>query len=841
MGEVYQAKDQKLGRDVAIKVLPEEFARDANRVARFQREAKLLASLNHPNIAAIYGLEESDGTKFLVLELVAGETLAERIKRGPIPVEEALKLALQIAEALEAAHEKGIIHRDLKPANIKVTPGGKVKVLDFGLAKAFAGEQAELNLADSPTLSAAATLQGVILGTAAYMSPEQARGKTVDKRADIWAFGVVLYEMLTGKHLFQGDTVSDTLASVLTRDPEWEKVPAKVRPLLGRCLEKDPKKRLRDIGDAYTLLESVPESAAVRRSWLAWVWAAIATLLVIAMAVPTYLYFRGREPVEAMRFDITVPPMPDAYNMAISPDGHWIAFTAFSSRSISSLFVREIGSVTSRQIEGTEGARSLFWSPDSRSIGFSAGGRLKRVSILGGHPRDICAMEINSKGGTWNSDGVIVFSDLPILRRVSAEGGESGAVTTLDQSRKDFGHLFPHFLPDGNHYLYVVYSSLGAKSDIYLGSLDSKKQTRLVTGASVAAYAEPGYLLFQRERTLFAQSFDANELTLSGEPVIISENLVVSSDWGLASFSTSQNGLLIYRSAAIQSGSQFSWFDRSGKNLGAVGDPGTYGPFDLSPDGRQIAVSRSDPATQSAGIWLIEGERSVTTRLTLDPAFHALPLWSPDGHRVAFSTVRKGSLDIYVKDTNGIGKETLLLESENDKWIKDWSKDGRYIAYGSTDGRLDALPLFGDRKPFPIVQFPASLNMPNFSYDGKWVAYNSDESGTWQIYAVSFPAANQKRQISTNGGVQPRWRRDGKELCYMALDGKIMAVDIKADAKIESGNPRMLFETGLMVDPTNAQYAVTADGQRFLLLKSLSETTPIPITVAVNWTRLLQK
>ena len=436
MGEVYLADDISLDRKVALKFLPDAFAADPERMARFEREAKLLASLNHPNIASIYGLEQAAEKRFIVMELVEGGTLAQRISKGPLPVEEALGICRQIAEGLEAAHEKGVIHRDLKPANVMITAGEKVKILDFGLAKALADETQSVDSSHSPTITEAMTQPGVILGTAAYMSPEQAKGKAVDKRADIWAFGCILYECLTGKRAFEGETVTETLVAVLTREPEWEKAPAKVRPLLCRCLERDPKKRLRDIGEAMVWIENAPESAPAKRPWLAWIWAATATLLFLAAAVPTFLYFRGHEALDAMLFHISVPTMPYNYSIAISPDGRLIAFVGSSSGSVPSLYIREIGSATPRQIEGTEGALSPFWSPDSRSIGFFAGGKLRKAEISGGSPRDICAEISSPLGGTWNRDGVILFGAWPVLRRVSAAGGESIAITTLDKSKK---------------------------------------------------------------------------------------------------------------------------------------------------------------------------------------------------------------------------------------------------------------------------------------------------------------------------------------------------------------------------------------------------------------------
>jgi eukaryotic-like serine/threonine-protein kinase len=849
MGEVYIADDLNLNRKVALKFLPDTFAADPERMARFEREAKLLASLNHPGIAAIYGLEQADGKRFLALELVEGETLAQRISKGPLSFEEALGICRQIAEALEAAHEKGVIHRDLKPANVMIADGDKVKILDFGLAKALSDETQSVDASHSPTLTEAMTRPGVILGTAAYMSPEQAKGKSVDKRADIWAFGCILYECLTGKRAFEGEAVTETLAAILRGEPDWQALPAStpanIRFVLRRCLEKNASRRFHHAADLKIEIEETREAAEIpvpgKHSWLVWTWASIAIVSVIALAVLGFFYFHNQTPAEAMQFHVTVPPMLNENSIAISPNGRMIAFVAQSSESASALFVREIGAITPRPLNGTEGAEHPFWSPDSLSIGFFAEGRLKRVEVSGGLSRDICAAT-GAWGGTWNQNGTIIFSiGLAPLYSVSAAGGEPSAVTSLDMSKKEIGHFLPCFLPDGRHYLYG--SGDASKTDIYLGSLDSMERIRLLTDVIKAAYAEPGYLLFYRGRTLFAQPFNAKKLTFYGEPAGIADNLLIDR-YKVACFTVSQNGRLVYRSGTAQAKSQFIWFDRAGKQLGPAGEPGMYErAFDLSLDGQKIAAVRTDPRTSQPDIWIIEWERNVSTRLTFDPALAGDVVWCPDGLRIAFNSFRKGNAVIYEKKSSGVGGEALITESAKNAWIEDWSKDGRYIAYGlglnPTD--LYVIPLFGDRKPVSIVQSPFNKDEPHFSFDGKWLAYGSDESGVWQVYVISFPAADQKRQVSTSGGGQPRWRQDGKELYYLASDGKMMAVDIRVGAGIKPGVSHELFDTGLSVDPILDQYAVTPDGRRFLILKSIGETAATPITVILNWTSLLNK
>jgi serine/threonine protein kinase/Tol biopolymer transport system component len=847
MGEVYVADDLNLNRKVALKFLPDAFTGDPERMARFEREAKLLASLNHPNIAAIYGLEQAEGKRFIVMELVEGETLAQRLGKGALPIDDALAVCRQIAEGLEAAHEKGVIHRDLKPANVMITEGEKVKILDFGLAKALSEEAQSVDSSHSPTLTEAMTRPGVILGTAAYMSPEQAKGKAADKRADIWAFGCILYECLAGKRAFEGETVTETLAAILKAEPDWSALPATIPPniriVLRRCLEKDTGRRFRDVADVRIEIEEereIDEAAApMKHSRLALIWAAIATLLVMALAIPTFRYFRNLGTPEAMLFQIPVPPMPD-YSILISPDGRVIAYVA-PVGGTNCLFVREIGSATPKKINGTEGADHPFWSPDSRSIAFFSGGRLKRVDVSGGSPRDICATS-SMAGGTWNSKGVIVYSDWPILRRVSADGGDPSPITEL--SKDEVGHGFPFFLPDGQHYLYTAFCGTASKNTIYAGSLDPGERVRILAANSIAVYAEPGYLLFQAGRALFGQSFDAEKLKLTGEAVRIAENLAShTSAGGLAFFGASRNGALIYRTTGVQDESRFEWVDRSGKTLEFVGEPGRYEQdFDLSPDGKQIAVVVSNPGTNS-DLWLMECERNALVRLTFTAESESDVIWSPDGLRIAFSSSGKGNGDIFAKEVTGIGKEMLLIDSATPEYSEDWSKDGRYIAYASGVGDADiyALPLFGDRKPLTVALSPLSQDEPHFSNDGKWIAYDSDESETWQIYVVSFPDAGQKRQISTHGGAQPRWRRDGKELYYLGLEGKMMAVDIRTGARIEPGIPRSLFDTQLTIDPTLDQYDVTSDGQRFLILKPLSDSVSTTITIVLNWTALLKQ
>ncbi len=858
MGEVYRALDTKLGRDVAIKIIPEIFARDADRMMRFAREARVLASLNHPHIAAIYGVEE----RALVMELVEGPTLAERIAQGPVPLEEALPIARQIAEALEYAHEKGVVHRDLKPANIKLTADGQAKVLDFGLAKALSSEPAPgESSADSPTLTMRATQAGIIMGTAAYMSPEQARGKTVDKRADIWAFGVVLYEMLTGAQLFEGETVSDTLAHVLTKEPDWDRAPAKTRRLLRDCLEKDPKQRLRDIGDGWRLLEEPP---AEHPHHSALPWAALAAVAILAALGLAVVHFRETPPQPVpVRFQI---PAPDKTTfdggMALSPDGRRLAFIATGPDGRRMVWVRSLDSLAAQALPGTERAAfNPFWSPDSRFLGFAVQGMLKKVEATGGPPQTLCEIPGTIIGGSWSRDGVIVFgAPNSGLFRVSQAGGVATQFTKPDASLGETGHLRPWFLPDGRRFLYLTRNRNVEDDAIYLAALDGKARKRLVDARQAADYSPPaagsenGHLLFLRDSTLMAQALDPKRFELAGDSFPVAEQ--VGSFLALGFFSVSANGVLAYRSGSSGSNSQLVWFDRGGKSLGTLGQPADYlGGLALSPDGKRVAVSEVDQAGKS-DVWLLDVARGVHTRFTFD-ALSTRPTWSPDGMRLVFNSTRGGSPNIYQKDSSGSGNEELLLKSA---FPEDWSPDGRYLLYNFSDPKIGNRDLWvlpdpagppENHKPIPYLQTPFSKGQGQFSPDGHWIAYTSDESGPsqYQVYVQSFPAGAGKFQVSTGtGGTQPRWRRDGKEIFYLAADGKLMAVETQTAPTFEAGAPRALFDPqisrGRMPAWVYYRYDVTADGKRFLVSSgpaALESSASAPITVVVNWLAALKR
>jgi len=886
MGEVYRARDPKLGRDVAIKVLPEAFANDAQRMARFQREAKVLASLDHPNIATIHGLEESGGVRALVMQLVEGPTLADRIKAGPIPVDEAVRISRQIADALEYAHERGIIHRDLKPANVKVTNDDAVKVLDFGLAKALEGGPSSIDISTSPTISRMATQQGVLLGTAAYMSPEQAKAKSVDRRADIWAFGCVLYEMLTGKTAFRGETVTDTLASVIKEEPDWSRLPAatpmRVRVLLQRCLQKDPKQRLRDIGDARISLDEViagaPEDAAslaavgrpAKKTWRMWVERGVAGASILAAAFLAFLYFHQKPPAsQAMRFEIPVPErLTLGGNFALSPDGRQLAFIGSGPDGQTRLWIRSLETVEARPLDGTEGAVSWpIWSPDGRYIAFFSQGKVKSTESGGGPALTLCDAPL-VLGGTWNREDKIILGSAAGAFQVAASGGPALPVTGGAAS------VSPSFLPDGHHFVYERSQSLGG--GIYVASIDATPQeqpsTKLLPDSSPVAYVPSsdrtrGYLLFVRGAqaggvgTLMAQPFDTKRLELVGEAVPIAEQVAPTS------FSASATDVLVYvkgLSSSIQTAArgfirgQLTWFDREGKILGTVGDPGVYRTLALSPDGKRVAFERAD--SQNSGtrnLWLYEFSRGVTTRFTFSSAWESNPVWSPDGSHIAFVSNKSALYDLYEKTSNLAGEDQLLFSSSEVKAPSSWSPDGRYLLYFTplAPNRLWLLPLGdggADRKPVLMERSEFNLAAGRFSPDGRWIAYSSDESGRGQIYVRPFDASavtgaptddrtplTGKWMVSKDGGSTPLWRHDGKELFYLSLDGTAMAVEVSTSGVFQAGIPKALFK----VPRGELFWDVASDGNRFLMAapSSASVGTQPPFTVVLNWQAALKK
>jgi eukaryotic-like serine/threonine-protein kinase len=850
MGEVYRASDTKLNRDVALKVLPKRFALDPDRSARFAREAQLLATLNHPNIAAIYGLEESHGTQALVLELIEGPTLADRIALGPIPMEEALTIARQVAEAVEAAHEKGIIHRDLKPANIKIAPNGVVKVLDFGLAKVWDGAR-QSDLSASPLLTATDLGERTVLGTPTYMSPEQARGQPLDPRTDIWSFGCVLYEMLTGRAPFAGNTTSDTLVSILEREPAATLLPADtpagIRRLLRLCLQKDRRRRLRAAGDAALAVEDAcTESGEPRdvvtpsRNRERFVWVA-ATLVLSTVAMTLgIVYLDTRADVANMRVEITTPSTDAPTSFAISPDGRRLVFVAYDQGQ-ARLWLRPFDAATAQPLAGTEGAMYPFWSPDSRALGFFADGKLKRIDIRGGLPQALASAP-GGRGGTWNPDGLIVFAPTGVgsLNSVQSSGGDVRTVTSLDRPLQA-SHRFPQFLPDGRRFTFFVQGAPGTQG-LYLGALDSPKTQRLTAADSAGAYLTRGWLLFLRQGTLVAQRFNPTYGALTGDPITVADSVGLDVSNSSGAFSVSREGVVAYRS--IGTGRrQLTWFDRTGKRLGTVGVPDENDLVapSLSPDGRRVAAHRT--LQGNTDIWIFDNARA--TRFTFDAGRDLFPIWSPDGRYVAFDSNRSGHRYFYQKRSDLADAEIPFLETPEDKVLNDWSPDGRFILYVTpnnpkTGADIWYVPLSGDRKPIPFVETPFLERAGQFSPDGQWVAYQSNETGPYEIYIRSFPGPGGQQQVSTSGGIQARWRSDGRELYYIAPDGRLMGVSITTmhQATIQPGTPVALFQTRIWGGGTSAtlghQYDVSPDG-RFLLNSVVEETAMAPITLLLNW------
>jgi serine/threonine protein kinase len=850
MGAVYRATDTSLGRQVAIKVLPAVFAQDAERLARFEREAKTLAALNHPHIAAIYGFERASGTQALVMELVDGDDLSQRLARGAIPLDEALPIATQIAEALEAAHEQGIVHRDLKPANIKLRHDGTVKVLDFGLAKAL-DPGARPDISQSPTIASPAMTQaGIILGTAAYMSPEQAKGRPVDRRADVWAFGCVLYEMITGRQAFQGESVPEILAGVIERDPDWSHLPTalpvRLHDLLRRCLTKDPKKRRRDIGDVRIEIEqalSDPPSMAApvanqtssRPARLAWI---IATILAVALAgaIARPYVSAPTESVET-RVDISTPETPDPTALAISPDGRRLAFVA-ARNGQPQLYLRSLDADMAQPLSGTEGARIVFWSPDSRSIGFFDGSQLKRIDVTGGLVQSVSSA-VPGLGGTWGPDGVILFA--PGLQgplfRVPAAGGTPVAVTTLAAGQAS--HQSPVFLPGGRQFLFYASGTSDARG-IYVGSLDSSETTRLTDADTAGVYVAPGWLMFGRQGGLVARRFDPARREVSGDPVIVATSVALAGGGGARpALSVSATGVVAYRIGGTNP-SQLTWFDRSGKALGTIGEPdrAVLLNVSLSPDDRVVAVQRT--VENNSDIWLIDSAR--TTRFTSEPSTEFFPMWSRDGTRIAFTSNKTGESGLFQRAASGAGTDELLFASPRLKFPADWSRDGRFLLYvetsPTTGGDLWVLPMDGDRKPFPFLTTSFQTTWGQFSPDGRWVAYQSNESGRYEIYARPFPGPGGQSTVSTSGGVYPRWSPDGKELFYLAPDGRLMAAQVVTGTTLNAAAPVALFQTrivggGASIVGSRQQYDVASDGR--FLINVATESAPQPITLILNW------
>jgi len=816
MGEVFRGVDTRLGRAVAVKTSREQFSE------RFNREARAISSLNHPHICTLYDI----GPNYLVMELCEGETLAARLKRGKLSIDDTLRYGQQIADALAAAHAKGITHRDLKPGNIMLGKSG-VKVLDFGLAKS----QEDVTLTGSR----------MVMGTPAYMAPEQRDGKECDSRTDVYALGLVLYEMAMGKRADQGQTLP------------LDMFPPQLAHVIELCIAPDPDDRWQSAQDVRKELEwaakSRPTVAAERTRGTRLLWGIAAVLAFLGFALGA-LYFgetRQAPSGRSVRF-LVYPPekvlLSGSALPAISPDGERLVFGGIEPDGKTRLMVRPLSSLTAEPVPGSEGAVSVFWSPDSRSLGFFAGGKLKRSDLNGAPPEILCdASSAARPKGTWNRDGVILFNseDHLGLYRVPATGGEASPATALDATRQETIHLWPQFLPDGRHFIYLVQSQNVDNSGIYVGSIDSKDRKRVLNISTNPSYAESptgiGHLLFMQGATLMAQAFDTKKLDLWGERLPIAEQVLMSPAYalGLAAFSASNNGVLVYRT--LRETTELVWFDRQGSRLGTVGEPGNYSVPALSPDENTLAVRRTDTQLGTHDLWLFNLKRGMPSRFTFDPGEETNPTWSPDGTRIAFSSYQKGSYDLYQKAATGAGNAVPLMEPNESKIVHTWTSDGRFVLYTSADKHW-ALPLTGEATPI-LLSGTSSGDGISVSPNMKWIAYRSAESGGNEVYVQSFPPSGDKFQISTAGGEEPYWRRDGKELFFIA--GKqLMAVDVNSGPVFDRGVPKPLFEVLLETEARRSRYQVAANGQKFLVNLPL-EPSSAPVTVVTNWTAGLKQ
>jgi len=871
MGEVYRARDTRLDREVAIKILPKIYATDTDRLKRFEQEARATSALNHPNILTVYDIGTHEGSPYIVAELLEGQELRDQLNDGVLSERKAIDYAQQIAHGLGAAHDRGITHRDLKPENLFVTTDGRVKILDFGLAKLR--PQGDEPVSSDVATEKQITDPGTVMGTVGYMSPEQVRGQVVDHRSDIFSFGSILYEMLSGQRPFRRETVAETMTAILKEEPPElttlnSRASAQLERVVSHCLEKRPEERFQSARDLGFALGSVSPSGSrlqtaevvgmteklgpprlLSRERLPWIIGGVLLVALLASLPFTLSYFRQGQPADArvLKLSLLPPENTSIDQIALSPDGRWLAFTGATGGKVQ-LWIRALDSTEARAFPGTEGATYAFWSPDNRFIGFFAGGKLKKIEASGGIPATLCDARV-STGASWSRDGVILFSFLGGvgLSRVSAAGGEVTVVLKPDATRQETEFTDPFFLPDGQHFLYSTFGPQKDTRGIYVGSLDGKTNKRLLPDDSNAIYgprdSNSGYLFFGREGTLMAQAFDPGQLQLTGESFLVSAQVgtllgsIVTSRH--RNFSVSDS-VLVFDPLPNRARNELIWVDRAGKKLSALDDLTRVTAASLAPDEQHFVVSRGEAQTGNNDLWLSDATGKNPTRFTFNSANDDFPVWSPDGSRIVWASNLEAIYQLYQKSASGAGQESLLLKSDYYKFPTDWSPDGRYILYREVNPKTKfdiwVLPVGSqgsDQKPFPFLQTDANEAAAVLSPDGQWMAYASDESGRYEAYVQSFPAGGGKRQISTAGGMGPRWA--GNELFYHAPDGKLMAMTVKTGNSFEASAPVPLFEFRPGGNLITSYYSVTKDGQKFLLSTIVNTEAAAPLTVVINW------
>ncbi len=855
MGEVYRARDTRLQRDVAIKILPSQLSSDPLQKQRFEREAKIISSLNHPHICVLHDVGSQDGIDYLVMECIEGETLAQRLAKGALPLEQVLKIGAQIADALDKAHRNGVVHRDLKTSNIMLTRSG-AKLLDFGLAKPTTPVATLATLTAAAPQQSPVTQEGTIVGTFQYMSPEQVEGKDVDARSDIFSFGAVLYEVLAGKRAFDGKSQLSVASAILEKDPEPLSAVKPMTPpaldyVVRKCLAKEPDARWQSASDLGSQLGWIADSrgqpgtaplpVAAKNKWSVAGWLVSAALLLLLAALGTLWWTASRRSRETMYFSCPVPMA--ANDVALSPDGKTVAMVSYWDQGNKFvIWIYKVGERIASVMPGTEDASHPFWSPDGQWLGFFAHGKLKKADISG-KSAQVLADAPNGRGGAWNKDGDILYTPdvFEGVHRISSSGGAATEITKLDSSRLESSHRWPSFLPDGRHFLYLAANFSGHfdQNAIYLGSLDSAERRLIVNASSNAVYAEPGYLLYLRDsdKMLVAQRFDATTYTLSGEPRAVQGEVQYLAQIDLALFDVAGRQTLVAQTGKGAAASQMTWLDRSGRAVGVVGRSGSIANPSLSPDGRRIAFDQTDPDGRTIGIWIYDLSTETASRLTLDPSLNQMPSWSPDGKRVVFSSNRKRFNRLFIKNADGSGSDEQLADLgalQEACW--DWSRDGKYQLVRK-DNELWYVTAAGG-KATPYVQGKESVRNSQFSPDGRFVAYSSNETGNWEVYVSPFPDANSKWQVSRGGGEEPRWRNDGKELFYLSPEKKLMAVEVKTSGSFEARQPVVLFQMRSRQRISSQDvftYNINRNGDRFLVNAIVDEPNVPPLSIVLNW------